>query len=86
MCFSLYILHVGWGLYAGMMFDFSGLPGGFAMLASFGFLLIVCRLLWVHVEMPLIVAGHKWTYAPARLGSADRTGAIGPDPDIFAKR
>ncbi|MCZ6838717.1 MAG: acyltransferase [Alphaproteobacteria bacterium] len=63
MSFSLYILHVGWATYAGLVLDISGDFKAVNMLISFVLLLIVCRFLWVFVESPLITLGHNWRYS-----------------------
>lgn len=62
MSFSLYIIHEGWRFYAALIAGVAGIPLAVELLLSFAFLLVVCRLLWLYVESPLIALGHTWQY------------------------
>jgi peptidoglycan/LPS O-acetylase OafA/YrhL len=62
MSFSLYILHLGWGIYSRLFGNILGISGAAALVIGFVTLLVVCRLLWVYVESPLIALGHTWQY------------------------
>lgn len=85
MCFSLYILHQGWNLYAQAILANSGLPPGALLLVSFGLLLVVSRLLWVFVETPLIGFAKQWRYDAAKGGPVSPSAAVpvaGPAPHV----
>lgn len=70
MSFSLYILHLGWGIYADFIANIFGISGAAMTLISFVILLGVCRFLWVYVESPLIAFGHTWHYGIERTQAA----------------
>ena len=62
MCFSLYILHLGWDLYVEQALEAAGLPIWAAIAVSFVGLVALCSLLWRYVETPLINYGRRWRY------------------------